>query len=103
MDSASTGGTWDISNADRIGKGEVQLCNVLIEGAAKIVKWENMLETGQGATVEAQIAEILPQYPPLGLCAVAQRGVRVCCKADAACLGLGMGCGGVGEGGVVFS
>ena len=23
VDSASTGGTWDISNADRIGKGEV--------------------------------------------------------------------------------
>ena len=22
VDSASTGGTWDISNADRIGKGE---------------------------------------------------------------------------------
>merc|ERR1711862_429374 len=25
VDSASTGGTWDISNADRIGKSEVQL------------------------------------------------------------------------------
>ena len=24
VDSASTGGTWDISNADRIGKGEVR-------------------------------------------------------------------------------
>merc|ERR1719359_56725 len=45
VDSASTGGTWDISNADRIGKGEVQLCNILIEGAAKLTKWENMLET----------------------------------------------------------
>merc|ERR1719191_1933808 len=31
VDSASTGGTWDISNADRIGKGEVQLCNILID------------------------------------------------------------------------
>jgi creatine kinase len=48
VDSASTGGTWDISNADRIGKGEVQLCNILIEGAAKLVKWENALETGEG-------------------------------------------------------
>lgn len=34
VDSASTGGTWDVSNADRIGKGEVDLCNILIEGMA---------------------------------------------------------------------
>merc|ERR1719201_3042663 len=34
VDSASTGGCWDVSNADRIGKGEVDLVNVLIEGAA---------------------------------------------------------------------
>jgi hypothetical protein len=26
----------------------VQLCNILIEGAAKLVKWENALETGEG-------------------------------------------------------
>merc|ERR1712216_247010 len=30
VDSASTGGTWDVSNADRIGKGEVDLVNILI-------------------------------------------------------------------------
>merc|ERR1711967_151932 len=52
VDSSSTGGTWDISNADRIGLGEVQLCNILIEGAAKLVKWEYMLETGNGRKVE---------------------------------------------------
>ena len=39
-DSASTGGVVDISNADRLGKGEVDLCNVLIEGIAQLVKWE---------------------------------------------------------------
>ena len=32
VDSASTGGTWDISNVDRIGKSEVQLVNIFIEG-----------------------------------------------------------------------
>ena len=32
VDSTSTGGTWDISNADRIGKSEVQLVNIFIEG-----------------------------------------------------------------------
>ena len=34
VDSASTGGTWDISNADRLGKSEVELCNIFIEGIA---------------------------------------------------------------------
>lgn len=70
MDSASTGGTWDISNADRIGKGEVQLCNILIEGAAKLVQWENALETGDAAKVEAEITALIgDQYPPSGLSA----------------------------------
>ena len=35
VDSASTGGTWDISNADRIGKSEVQLVNIFIEGTVQ--------------------------------------------------------------------
>ena len=34
VDAASTDGTYDISNANRIGQGEVDLCNVLIEGLA---------------------------------------------------------------------
>merc|ERR1711998_656100 len=46
VDSANTGGTWDISNADRIGKGEVDLVNILIEGAAQLVKWETALDAG---------------------------------------------------------
>jgi len=58
VDSASTGGTWDISNADRIGTGEVELCNILIAGATKCVQWENMLENGQEAEVEAAIAAL---------------------------------------------
>ena len=32
VDSASIGSHWDISNADRIGKSEVQLVNIFIEG-----------------------------------------------------------------------
>merc|ERR1719484_410608 len=56
VDSASTGGTWDISNADRIGKGEVQLCNILIEGATQLVKWENMMEGDDKAKAEEEIA-----------------------------------------------
>merc|ERR1712159_949924 len=47
VDSANTGGTWDISNADRIGKGEVDLVNILIEGAAQLVRWEKACDAGQ--------------------------------------------------------
>ena len=54
VDSASTGGTWDISNADRLGKSEVQLVNIFIEGLAQIIKWEQALEAGQD--IEAEIA-----------------------------------------------
>ena len=32
VDSASTGGTWDISNADRLGRSEIELVNIFIEG-----------------------------------------------------------------------
>merc|ERR1712167_557190 len=47
VDSASTGGTWDISNSDRLGKSEVQLVNIFIEGAAQCIRWEMMLEEGK--------------------------------------------------------
>merc|ERR1712137_101709 len=57
VDSASKGGTWDVSNADRIGKGEVELVNTLIEGAAQLVKWETALDAGDADSVEAAIKE----------------------------------------------
>jgi creatine kinase len=60
VDSAATGGTWDVSNADRIGKGEVELINILIEGAAQLVKWESMYDNGKaeqaGTEIEAIVA-----------------------------------------------
>merc|ERR1719230_905021 len=55
VDSASTGGTWDVSNADRVGKGEVDLVNTLIEGAAKLVKWETMYDNGDSEKADAEI------------------------------------------------
>lgn len=58
VDSASTGGTWDISNSDRIGKGEIDLVNILINGAKQLVEWENMLENGKTAEVDAAIAAL---------------------------------------------
>ena len=53
VDSASTGGTWDISDADRLGKSEVTLVNTFIEGMAKIIKWEQALE--QGENIDEQV------------------------------------------------
>jgi len=48
VDSASTGGTWDISNADRLGFSEVELCNIFIEGATFVILAEKALEKFDG-------------------------------------------------------
>lgn len=55
VDSASVGGTWDISNADRLGKSETQLVNIFIEGVAQIIRWEQDMEAGKD--VEAEVAK----------------------------------------------
>lgn len=55
VDSASTGGTWDLSNADRLGKSEVQLVNIFIEGVAQIILWEQELE--KASKIEEAIAK----------------------------------------------
>merc|ERR1711988_146636 len=57
VDTASTGGLWDVSNADRIGKGEVDLVNTLIEGAAKLVKWETLYDDGKDTQADAEIKD----------------------------------------------
>ena len=77
VDSDSVGGTWDISNADRLGKSEVHLVNIFIEGAAQIVQWEKRLENGENIdeTMESDIAALIKRvtpgqdYPPEGLSA----------------------------------
>merc|ERR1712195_265313 len=55
VDSASSGGTWDVSNADRIGKGEVDLVNTLISGAEQLVKWEVMYDSDHADAADAEI------------------------------------------------
>lgn len=47
VDSASKGGIFDISNADRLGKSEVDLVNTMIEGVATCVECEKLLEQGK--------------------------------------------------------
>merc|ERR1719424_929105 len=58
VDSASVGGTWDISNADRLGKSETTLVNIFIEGVANYIHWEGMLERGE--SIDAELAKALP-------------------------------------------
>lgn len=65
VDSTSTGGIWDVSNADRIGKGEIDLVNILIEGAAQLVKWEKMLEGDEDSKKKAD-EEILAKIASAG-------------------------------------
>jgi len=62
VDSASTGGTWDISNADRIGKSEVQLVNIFIEGLAQIIKWEQALEEDKNIDEEVAKASLPEKF-----------------------------------------
>lgn len=58
VDSASTGGTWDISNSDRLGMSEVQLCNLFIEGLAQVIRWEKKLEAGE--SIDEEVASAKP-------------------------------------------
>jgi len=62
VDSASTGGTWDISNADRLGKSETQLVNIFIEGVAQIIRWEQALEEGKSIDDEWKAASLPAKY-----------------------------------------
>jgi len=67
VDSDSVGGTWDISNADRLGKSEVELVNIFIEGVAQIIQWEKKLEAGEDISSELPKIEKPISYPPTGL------------------------------------
>lgn len=58
VDSDSVGGTYDISNADRLGKSETALVNIFIEGVANFIHWEQMLEKGQN--IDAEVATAKP-------------------------------------------
>merc|ERR1711970_185464 len=76
VDSASTGGTWDISNADRLGKSEIELVNIFIEGVAQIIRWEQALEAGQN--VDAEIAAAgLPKSVTIEVPFTSTRGMKL--------------------------
>jgi len=48
VDTAAVGGTFDISNSDRLGKSEVQLVQALIDGIDLFIQMEKRLESRKG-------------------------------------------------------
>lgn len=47
VDTAATGGTYDISNSDRLGRSEVTLVQDLIDGVDLLIEMEKRLEKGR--------------------------------------------------------
>ena len=55
VDTASTDGTYDISNSDRLGFSEVHLVQNVIDGLHLLIKMEKKLEAGE------DIADLIPE------------------------------------------
>ena len=47
VDTASTDGTFDISNADRLGHSEVELVQKVVDGVKQLIEMEKLLEEGK--------------------------------------------------------
>ncbi|KXJ25076.1 Creatine kinase, testis isozyme [Exaiptasia diaphana] len=47
VDTASVGGTYDISNADRLGFSEVELVQAMVDGVGLLIQMEKKLEKGE--------------------------------------------------------
>ncbi len=47
MDTKAEGGIYDISNADRLGFGEVQLLQWVVDGVRLLIDMEKLLEQGK--------------------------------------------------------
>eukprot|EP00064_Thunnus_orientalis_P019524 superscaffoldBa00004924_g19646 len=57
VDTAATGDTFDISNNDRLGKSEVELVQLLVDGVNYLIDCEKKLEKGYDIKVPAPIAQ----------------------------------------------
>ncbi|XP_030915557.1 creatine kinase U-type, mitochondrial [Geospiza fortis] len=58
VDTAAKGGVFDISNLDRLGKSEVELVQLVIDGVNYLIDCERRLEKGQ----DIRIPSPLPQF-----------------------------------------
>jgi len=56
VDTASTGGTFDISNADRLGFSEVELVQLVVDGVEFLIKCEKKLEKGE--SIDKDVGEL---------------------------------------------
>ena len=61
LNSLQVGGVWDISNADRLGRSEIELVNIFIEGMAKLIELEQKLEQAQD--IEADVKKVKETRP----------------------------------------
>ncbi|KAM9744432.1 creatine kinase U-type, mitochondrial-like isoform 1-T1 [Menidia menidia] len=57
VDTAATGDTFDISNLDRLGKSEVELVQLVIDGVNYLTECEKRLERGQDIKIPAPIPQ----------------------------------------------
>ncbi|PWA26643.1 hypothetical protein CCH79_00001243 [Gambusia affinis] len=55
VDTAATGDTFDISNLDRLGKSEVELVQLVVDGVNYLIECEKKLEKGQDIQVPAPL------------------------------------------------
>uniref|UniRef100_A0AAQ6IDZ6 Creatine kinase S-type, mitochondrial n=1 Tax=Anabas testudineus TaxID=64144 RepID=A0AAQ6IDZ6_ANATE len=55
VDTAATGDVFDISNLDRLGKSEVELVQLLIDGVNYLIECEKRLERGQDIKIPSPI------------------------------------------------
>ena len=49
VDTASEGGMFDISNADRLGFSELELVQMLVDGVNALIAIEKKLQAGENA------------------------------------------------------
>ena len=57
VDTEATGGTFDISNSDRLGFSEVELVQQVIDGVDNMIKMEKALEKKQN--IDGMVNKIL--------------------------------------------
>ncbi len=55
VDTAAVGGTYDVSNADRLGYSEVELVQFVVDGVNLLIDMEKKLEKGEC------IADLIPK------------------------------------------
>ncbi|XP_048376588.1 creatine kinase U-type, mitochondrial-like isoform X1 [Stegostoma tigrinum] len=57
VDTAAVGSVFDISNLDRLGKSEVELVQLVVDGVNYLVECEKKLQRGQDIKIPAPIAQ----------------------------------------------